>query len=746
MYKNKKLLTFMGSITTATIPVAVVVSCGSKEWIYDPDEKLFKNGPSLGDFEKDIDEIDVSDGKTWKILEKQAAFFYYDKEQQGSINVQKDNFLWDKKNKQDQLDNLDKSSSNNKDKIADLKKDIDKIAEKIKKIEDKDLDYKSSSFSTDYPEILLPIKQIKKKQQDIYNNEKKAFVAPYKTRQEGEAAWVSEISKKYDGANTAEEAIENLVYRVIKSNAFLRNNIKIDDTYTVKQLKWANSADADGAFPFLEIDGYDNTKDVTTNISDAINNSKDPSLRVAGNDDGDKVYFYGSDSKIWGHRNEDNFKIFNQTRLQEIVGNKPIYRMYRHVLLNIKPNSKGRTLPWEASIDEIKKLIALQPVQPTRAGSTPLYQFDRIKDLWNGMDDSTDPINNETGFFLNQVSDNSEGTKNIGGSLGIHKASYFSDAMFDGFALGALTIEKNDNSVSTSTNPNFSQDDKIYEKLTNAIKEAKDAILNLNYVPPATGTPATRPAFTSNKAQNDFIDGLNPEQVQNIFGKYIRDVFDPNALKTIGTGNISKGQIGRSLLYTDLSVANNNSDDRFAFISTKDKGGIHLIKRYVVDGTSLGSQAISELEKMANKNTNVSQYNIAELTKPLLTEERLVKKTINDLTTGIGKDFLNFITTKIGKEIKLDDLGIPNINNATDLINNAKDYIINQNVVKANNVASKITNAHYDYLKNALNNEEIAYTNYSTSGTDPLQLVAKEILKPEDIYKIAYKLGKAEND
>lgn len=735
MFKNKKILAFMGSTIAAAIPVAVVVSCGSasNEWKYKNDEHLYEGGPTLGDFQKDVEKTDSSNGKSWDIIKKQAAFFYYEQEHKGSLNVQRDQFLWEKKKKNDELDSL-VDNDNNKKAIEDLKKDISEIDKKIEEIKTPNsLNYSSSDFSSDFPEVLLPITEIKKKQEEIFNNEKNAFVSKYSTKQEGEAAWVAQLSTKYDGANTKDEAINNLVFNVIKTNAFLRNNIKIDSSYTVKQLRWANTTDADGAFPFLNIDGYDGTG----NVEDAIT-SKSPSLRVSGNDDDDKVYFYGSDSKIWGHQGEENLKIFDESRLQDLIGDKS-YRMYRHVLLNIQPNSKGRTLPWEASIDEIKKLLALQPTQDDVA-TDPKYQFQRIQDLWDGMDNFNSDVDEETGFFLKQVSDNSPSTKNIGGSLGVHKASYFSNAMFDGFSLGALDLEKN--SDDDPTNQDFaspSKNDSIYIKLTNAIEKAQKEILDL------ASTPFK---YETNKALYDYIDA-HADDVKNIFGRKIRDLFDPNVMKEVGFGNIEKGQIGRSLLYTDIGTK--DKDNRFAFISTKNEGGIHLVKRYIVDGTSLGAEAIKDLEKIASEeDTKVSQYNIVELIKPFLDEDKLVKKLVNsDLSTGEGKAFSDLITSKIkDEEIELSDLQDPAITDAKTLIGDAQEYINNQGVVKANEIASQITSAHSDYLKKALDNKEIAYEAYTaaTSAAAPAaSFTSNEVFLPENIYKIAYELAQKEN-
>ena len=723
MYKNRKFLTFVGSIATTAIPVVAVVSCGSEEWRYEKDKKLFADGPTLSNFQKDINKINSSSGEAWKIIEKQAAFFYYDKEQQGSIKVQRDNFLWEKHNKEEEKDNL-ADNENNKDKIKNLNKDIANLEKKIKRIDDNNLDYDSSEFSTDYPEILLNIKQIKEKQEDIYDNEKDAFVKNYPTKKEGQAEWISEISKKYDGANTREEAIDNLVYNVIKENAFLRNNIKIDTSFTVKQLKWANTKEANGAFPFLNIDGYSGKSNVE--VKDAINkvNSK-TFLRVTGNDDDDKVYFYGSDSKIWGHKDEENLKLINENRLNEIIGKKDIYRMYRHALLNIRPNPKGRTLPWEVSIDEIKKLIALTPDQKPNNQS---FQFERITNLWKDMDDFSSDVDQETSFFLNQVSDNSEGTKNIGGSLGVHEGTYFSNAMFDGFALGSLVIEKNDGI--------FNENDSIYSKLATEIEKAKNEIFALN---------SNTQNFNTNEEINEYIDSLNSDQVKNIFGKHIRDLFDPNALEK---QNVSRGKVGRSLIYNDNDlVVNNIINSRFLFISTNEKGGIHLIKRYVVNGTALGQQTSKELEKMTKEeDTKTSQYNIAELITPLLTEEKLIQKTITNTKVGDGKELFEFIEKKIGKEIKIEDLEDQNITDTESLIDDAKKYIENQNVVKANEIASTITNAHSEYLSNALDNREIAYLEYDADGDMINEFEEAEILKPEDIYKIAYELAKKENE
>jgi len=353
------------------------------------------------------------------------------------------------------------------------------------------------------------------------------------------------------------------------------------------------------------------------------------------------------------------------------------------------------------------------------------------------MDDFNDDIDTQTDYFLKQVSDNSEGTKTIGGSLGIQQASHYSDAMFNGFALGALTLEKG---LASNNGKITGADDGIYKKLSDAMQAAYNEVLSIS--------GKTSNSITSNEEMSQLIDSLDATRVQNIFGKEMRNLFDPKALND----SVSVGKKGRALVYTDLNsaTAGNENKAKYAFITTEDKGGIHLVKRYEIDKNQLNVLAISDLKKIAEADDpSKAEYNLVSYLSPMLAQDNVVKELITKDATNTSPEYLafeKFIQGKIdNKEIEVaqpDGSTIPNTGEG--LLKDASDKINDRNLLKAQGIASRIASGHTKYLTDAIDKKEIAYKPF-TGSSNSAQLADSEILVPEDIYKEAFELAKAEN-
>lgn len=273
-------------------------------------------------------------------LSEVAAFSIYNKEQVGSVELQKQNFMFqiwkiDKQLAEKKADGTDKYTGETRKQMEDNKT---KLNNKLSKINNglSDEDYKNISFSNDYPLIFMKQNIIQQRQNDILQDIKSAYIKQFATKSEGENAWINELKRKYNGATSDAEAVSQLVYGIIKNNAYSSTKFKLDSTYTVEQRLYAEEEKKAGrqTFSFL-LNVYLST-DVQTRLTNTLQGHANG---LTDSDKASKLFFISSNSKQVANIYVDPDAAATQLESLKLVKTS-------HALIAAKQNAKGFTLPW----------------------------------------------------------------------------------------------------------------------------------------------------------------------------------------------------------------------------------------------------------------------------------------------------------------------------------------------------------------------------------------------------------------
>ena len=387
-----------GAAAAIAVPIALNVSKKTK--VIDKDinlnEKAWGN-TTLGDLLNQVKQDIQVNGSLVTDLGKVATFYLYDKEQTGSIKLQKQWFeykIW-KLNKE-------KAATGTPDaRKHEIEREINSINAKIAKLPNlTNSDYNRISFKTDYPKILMKRSIIKERQTNIYNDTKNAYIRQFATRAEGERAWIEERKKKYNGATSDSDAIALLVYKIIQNDAYARTKYSFNSSYTYEQKQ-------SGKFTFL------------VNAVEPPTSPKDT----------DKVYFISTQSK-----DPDKIAVDISATSPDIVkltGSKLVKTS--HALIQAKQDEKGYSLPWKVSKDVLigdsaGKSFGLLSFYG--AGGSKNF-FNLLTTLFTGATMSDDDKE-----FIHKATGQPSASKD--GSLGVNTKIGSLKNMVPGFALGGI--------------------------------------------------------------------------------------------------------------------------------------------------------------------------------------------------------------------------------------------------------------------------------------------------------------------
>ncbi|NQZ65631.1 MAG: hypothetical protein HRT99_00245 [Mycoplasmatales bacterium] len=515
----------LAGVTTA-IAVPVSISVNSKQEVYSDEapkitDPLFDG--VVGDFIKENKEDEKVTTNFIKQSKNAQSYFLYKKEQIGSIELQKMDLKYqfykkeketeklekeiedyktqktNNPNKKDLIEDLDKKIKANEDKIDNNKKENDKTKNLIEILEKPDeLKYEDSSFSKDYPKIIMPIDKLEKDKKIQIDEEESAFGKNYRKQGDWKKDWIEELRKKYNGASSNEEAAKNSVVPTVNSIAENNWKIGINSDYTFEQ----TIAKYDGKLIYTgndKIFKLNSSGKADVKISDKYDNidvDTEKDEKKVNEKLSARVYFIGSKSKIPA-------EIFKKiSKDEEVIKNvaEGHFATLQHALFDVKADAKDPTSPWTVKKELIKKLLEFKPGQVDGSTTGNHLRIEELKTLYKK---STDEKENEkykikTKNFIANATDNAS-SKTKSGLLKTGKLADVFSGWNPGFALGLI-----DNEIKAAGTPGDAMID-------NLIKEFKTFAGN----------------NTNQYIQNE-VEKMTDKEINDKFGSMFRDSFSTN--------------------------------------------------------------------------------------------------------------------------------------------------------------------------------------------------------------------------
>ncbi|WP_128008689.1 hypothetical protein [Mycoplasma sp. ATU-Cv-508] len=512
MKKRTKKAIIIGSSTVivagvvASIAVPLVSIYSQPEFNYQSKDKLYDD--VLGET---VEQTLNKQGQQEKIqLDKfdyQVAFYLYDFEQKGSLELQKQHFNWDiyelKLKIEAEKEKVEEKQSVIEERIRGYQDDIRKIEDKLSALNREigaaeGLDYERDRFASEYPKVLLPLEKVRQKRETVYNDSKENYVSKFSTRQEGLNAWPDERRRLYNNAATDKEAVDYLTHKEISENSFAQFKFKINSDYTYEQKR--AQVDGQPIFSFLK-DAVEKKYDET---------EAPPLEEVEDTRKKEKVYFTGTNSRI-PSRLAINFSSEGQQSedalIREVLSQNLI--KVNHALIAAKQNNSGSSLPWTFEKDKnvVKNLLSFFD----RGERRVLELVPNLFATGSGESEASnqEEVEKDTAIFIDFFSNDDSG-KTKYGSLGIRTVTDYVKEMVPGFSFGILAILNSPELPSDDprNGKNYLQD--LVENIEKGAQEAwKD----------------DQP--TNQKDLVEALNNLGDADTQRIFGKSFRDTFDP---------------------------------------------------------------------------------------------------------------------------------------------------------------------------------------------------------------------------
>lgn len=472
----KKLLkygigaTVVGGITAAiAIPIALKVEEKEDVIRHIDMEQIAWGNTKLKDLVTEMKKEESVSGSILTSVSKASTFILYDEEQKGSIELQKKFFeyklfeLREEKGKSGTTDERKKAIDKE---VTDIKAKLAKTLSNV--------DYESTSFSSDFPKVLMPREIIQQRQEKILKENRKAFVAQFSTKAEGEKAWLDERHNKYNGATNDAQAVAMLVYQIIKKDAYGKMNYKLNSEYTIK-MQSATNEKGNIIFDFLK-----NAAKKTSNPLPT-----------------DKVYFISTNSKIPG---EIYFETDSTKNTQiDDMGKMNLVHLY-HALIPAIQNVKGSSLPWN-----ITKADLIGDDSKGNAGLLSMHGSSNtsfIKSLEKLFDTSSASQVEADNFFISHSL--SQPTAAKYGSLGVNTQIGSLKGFAPGFVLGSIEGFKAINAGSVT----HTEGDAVITKIISGIESI-----------------FTSKSITNQEQLVSYINSLTDQEITNIFGGVFRDAF-----------------------------------------------------------------------------------------------------------------------------------------------------------------------------------------------------------------------------
>lgn len=468
------------------------------------------------------------------------------------------------------------------------------------------IDYNSTSFSSDYPKVLLPLSNIRDKQQKIYDEAKSSFIGSYSGKSEGNAEWQKQISSKYGGATSDVQAVDYLVNQQVAGAAWNKYKFAINKDFTFEQFKsnifkdilGTASVDANGIWTVAH------AKSIIKVTTDKANYN-----------DNDKVYFFGTSS-----RNPEDFNIMGddnfvagsttETKLNHAFGSNANIMKVQNAILGIKQDASNPLAPWTVTKDQLTKMFsAFRPTQSSV--SRPADQWGSL--FATGQDELTKQM-------VGKYTDTTDGTQWKSGDLGWQTQLSGLSGFYEGFSLGLASAL---DSLSTTPTIGGTVDGKAVTlgsgttsmNMMSALTSQLSAQLKVVATQKGWKLPAGVSAWDAlpanldaqkisdyNKAISQFITSLTDDEIKQYFGTAIRDFFASMVVdKTTGVAS-KVGDITATDALDGLPSAI-RIDDKSAtgvgiFMVNADQMGMHLIK--VETGTAAADAMIKELQADAS--------------------------------------------------------------------------------------------------------------------------------------------------
>lgn len=452
-----------GIITGITVPLVMTINKKDDLPDYrkiDMDQEAW-DGKTLQQLVDGVKEEEQIKGSLVTELSKVSAFYLYDKEQLGSIDLQKMDLEFQKKKLQDEKAKPATTAARQ----TAIDTEITKIDEKITKLASlTKADYEEQTFKTKFPLILMKREVITERQKSILLDTKNAFVARFSTTTEGENAWLDEMKKKYNGATSTDQAVSMLVYSIIRKDAFAATRYKFNSQYTVEQMD-------SGKYSFL------------THATKKATNPRET----------DKVYFVSTESKIPSkifvdHTNVTSGSIIDKLSRTHLVET-------HHALIKAIQNEKGGLLPWNIKKEDLigdgtgKSYGLLSYYGQT--GSKRFYEL--IGDMVSGTTFDEDVFKKFVKHATGQPSAAKEG------SLGLNYELESTKGMVPGFALGSIEA------MSDRANT--------------------DGIAIINTLKGKIDTWMTSKTITSQEKLEQVINSMSAEEITQEFGSMFSSTF-----------------------------------------------------------------------------------------------------------------------------------------------------------------------------------------------------------------------------
>ena len=686
---KKNIAMKLVAFSSMLVPLTAVISCASRGG---SDWHLSKKDNTYDSLTKDSKEILTKSESSYDKVKNQAYYFLYEEEQKGSIDLQKDYFAWERysleKDIVEEVPELDGKiiKGKNIEKKDSYGEVINEKIERWIKLNEIDIDnweeqdqlYESDTFSSDYPYVLVSLDKIKENQKKIYEDRKNNYIKTFEKKAPGEDEWTKELSENYGGAYNDEEAVDYLVLNQIKPTAFGRYSYSINDLFTQEQYDFAKENNFEH-FSFLK------------NASTKSEDSKDE----------DKVYFIGNESKIPS--------IINKAPELEHIDEQTLFR---HFLISASPDENGYDLPWKIAASDIKNLFSFENIDSDNPNQKQAYQYiPKIFSTWKDKDekdangnpipgDIFDSVNTKDAKFLKFYSNNSEGGKDKGGSLGSNKPLDFVAGMVPGFQLGVMKYiqDKVNNSSNTQST--------ILTTLVTKLEEAYYDILDEAGIKdddnPTNGNKDEVDAkIQTQEDLKQWWTKIDDQRMEEIVGNKIREVFDANQKN------------GIDQFYYRLT------DKRFVVISSH---GIHIVA--YSDDFDISDK--NELQKMADEQSkDVDELNYIENVQTYYSEWRQFLEVLEDKKFYDPSNNTGFLQDNKESLITEDDQA----NDVEKIFDEAKKFA-QQKIENSSFESIRKISQNYDWLLNQYDKElrEENQTSY----------------KPEKLYEKAKEFGGVE--
>ncbi|MCP4336925.1 MAG: hypothetical protein GY679_03725 [Mycoplasma sp.] len=599
---KKKVLKSFGLFGVGAITTSAVVSCGSMmssdsegniATVLHKNKKIKDSGVKLKGVLENIKESDVQKTKEITNVFNAAVKYLYKQEQK-----------WSEKDKKFREMYIRYQNYSFEEK---------KIKEKIKAANIKALDNEE---------------KIKKRVTASFLDAKDAFKNKVGTKW-GEEAWGTELAKSYNGSKSDEEAINNLIIKEMKSNAYIRYTmLKTTTKYTKGELELGKLTETQIKNLSSSGDGRDKLKAQMAPYfvwlakldKEGFVSSSNKNRTLRQLTEGDYITIIstnsfvpefkspaeiiGGDKTTSGTKNGHNNGYLNKF--------DPMY--ISHFLIKAIPDAKNRLSPWKIDMPDLKKLL-----YSTDGKNSISTQLDQFKGVFKDNNNSKEEwkVNKEDENMLKLVSANGPGSKLSGGSLGLQDELKYVNEMDPGFSIAILNKDSTGATLfeENKKDPIEGLSERLIWKLEqmNGGKSPDGTSIGdfPSVVSDAASAISKRAALAANSQNQtasaiewqEYVDGListqSEKDVLANMGRVFRDIFGSPATKYRSAVYLGKGD--------NKITLSNNGVHIMAIHKLEEKDALKNIKTMIAsdvqrskEGKTPFFKAIEEINKYSS--------------------------------------------------------------------------------------------------------------------------------------------------